>query len=154
MDINVFLKKYNLAYHFTNKIEGTALFFARSISNIPQYITHTMLDNGIVYKDNILVTIVILDNPFGVASLFKEKLADGLRTFEITMGYMEVIDLSEILKTAGIDEKTIFYGVEDIVTDNPAWKIFSIMKKMSPSFVQFHELSPDKIHGVVTRVEM
>ncbi len=154
MDINVFLKKYNLAYNSTNKIEGTALFFARSISNIPQYITHTMLDNGIVYKDNILVTIVILDNPFGVSSLFKEKLADGLRTFEITMGYMEVIDLSEILKTAGIDEKTIFYGVEDIVTDNPAWKIFSIMKKMSPSFVQFHELSPDKIHGVVTRVEM
>ena len=154
MNIKDFLEKYNRIYDSTSKIDGTALFFAREVNSIPQYIVHTMFDNGIIYIDNILVTIVIRDDPFGVANSFKEKLANGLKVFEINMGYMEVIDLAEILKAAGISEKTIFYGVEDIVTDNPAWKIFSIMKKVFPSFVQFHKLSPDKIHGVVTRVEM
>jgi KUP system potassium uptake protein len=149
-----FLEKYNQTYNSTNKIGGTALFFAREVDSIPQYITHTMFDNGIIYMDNILVTIVILDIPFGVTSSFKEELGKGLKVFEITMGYMEVIDVAEVLNAAGITEKTIFYGVEDIVTDNPAWKIFSVIKRISPSFVQFHKLSPDKIHGVVTRVEM
>lgn len=154
MDKKDFLEKYNQAYKSSNKIEGTALFFAREVNSIPQYITHTMFDNGIIYMDNILVTIVILETPFGVTSSFKEKLADGLKVFEITMGYMEVIDVAKVLKSAGIKEKTIFYGVEDIVTDNPAWKVFSVIKRIAPSFVQFHKLSPDKIHGVVTRVEM
>ncbi|WP_321419560.1 KUP/HAK/KT family potassium transporter [uncultured Methanomethylovorans sp.] len=149
-----FLEKYNQTYNSTNKIGGTALFFAREVDSIPQYITHTMFDNGIIYMENILVTIVILDIPFGVTSSFKEELAKGLKVFEITMGYMEVVDVAEVLNAAEITEKTIFYGVEDIVTDNPAWKIFSVIKRISPSFVQFHKLSPDKIHGVVTRVEM
>lgn len=154
MDKKDFLAKYNQAYKSSNKIEGTALFFAREVNSIPQYITHTMFDNGIIYMDNILVTIVILETPFGITSSFREKLADGLKVFEITMGYMEVIDVAKVLKSAGIKEKTIFYGVEDIVTDNPAWKVFSVIKRIAPSFVQFHKLSPDKIHGVVTRVEM
>ncbi len=149
-----FLERYDLTYASVTKINGTALFFAKEVSSIPQYIVHTMFDNGIIYMDNILVTIAIHDNPFGVESSFKEKLANGLKVFKINMGYMEVINLGQILKTAGINEKTIFYGVEDIVTDNPAWKVFSIMKKVSPSFVQFHKLSEDRVHGVVTRVEM
>ena len=60
----------------------------------------------------------------------------------------------DILKNKGIDEKTIFYGVEDIITDNVLWKIFSTIKKLSPSFVQFYDLPLDKVHGVVTRIEM
>jgi KUP system potassium uptake protein len=49
----------------------------------------------------------------------------GTKIIEIDMGYMEVIDVADILKSAGIKEKTIFYGVEDIVTNNPIWKVFS-----------------------------
>jgi KUP system potassium uptake protein len=70
------------------------------------------------------------------------------------MGYMEIIDVVKILKNKGIDEKTIFYGIEDIITDNLLWKIFSTIKKLSPSFVQFYDLPSDKLHGVITRIEM
>ncbi|MDO9098056.1 MAG: KUP/HAK/KT family potassium transporter [Candidatus Methanoperedens sp.] len=150
----VFLEEYNYVYKNMNKIKGTALFFAREIQKIPSYMAHTMFENNIIYEDNIIVSIVKLDAPFGVTSSFKDKLADGLRVFEIRMGYMEVIDVEEILKESGIDEKTIFYGLEDIVTDNIIWKIYSTTKKLTPAFVQFYKLPPHKLHGVLSRIEM
>lgn len=154
MDLDVFLGEYNRLYSSINKIKGTALFFARDITRIPPYIANTMFDNNIVYEDNIIVSMIKLDNPFGVASSFKETLADGLRIFEIRMGYMEMIDVEKILKESGIDEKTIFYGLEDIVTENIIWKIYSTIKKLTPAFVQFYKLPPHKLHGVLSRIEM
>jgi len=154
MDLDVFIEKYKNAYHSINKINGTALFFTRDVKKIPPYIPLIMFKNDIMYKDNIFISITISDEPFGVKSHFKEKLVNNLRVFEIKMGYMEVIDVVKILKDKGIDEKTIFYGIEDIITDNIIWKIFSTIKKLSPSFVQFYDLPSDKLHGVITRIEM
>ncbi len=154
MDLDVFLGEYNKLYSSINKIKGTALFFARDITRIPPYIANTMFENNIVYEDNIIVSMIKLDNPFGVASSFKETLAEGLRIFEIRMGYMEVVDVEKLLKESGIDEKTIFYGLEDIVTENIIWKFYSTIKKLTPPFVQFYKLPPHKLHGVLSRIEM
>ncbi|MCZ7381545.1 MAG: KUP/HAK/KT family potassium transporter [Candidatus Methanoperedens sp.] len=154
MDLDVFLGEYNRLYSSINKIKGTALFFARDITRIPPYIANTMFENNIVYEDNIIVSMIKLENPFGVGSSFKEKLADGLRIFEIRMGYMEVVDVEKLLKESGIDEKTIFYGLEDIVTENIIWKFYSTIKKLTPPFVQFYKLPPHKLHGVLSRIEM
>jgi KUP system potassium uptake protein len=67
---------------------------------------------------------------------------------------MEMFDVEEILRDAGIEEKVIFYGLEDIGTRSIVWKIFSLIKKLNPTFVQFYRLPSHKLHGVVTRVEM
>jgi hypothetical protein len=72
----------------------------------------------------------------------------------VTAGYMEIVNVVGLLKERAIDEKTIFYGVENIVSDIPLWKLYGIIKKVSPPFVQFYALPPEKIHGVVTRVVM
>ncbi|MEW6410156.1 MAG: KUP/HAK/KT family potassium transporter [Nitrospirota bacterium] len=154
MDLNVFLERYIHIYKGMNKIRGTALFFIRDIKKIPPYIVRTMFINNIIYEDTIVVSMVIRPDPFGVTGFFKEDLADGLRTFEIQMGYMEVVDVEEILREAGIDEKAIFYGLEDIVARNIIWKIFSIFKRLTPAFVQFYKLPSHKLHGVITRVEI
>jgi KUP system potassium uptake protein len=113
-----------------------------------------MFENSIVYEDNVIVSIFIRDVPSGVSSSFKARLADGLRVFEIRMGYMEVVDVIKLVREAGIRERTIFYGIEDIVTCNPVWQVFAVIKKLSPSFVQFYKLPQNEIHGVITRVEM
>jgi KUP system potassium uptake protein len=73
---------------------------------------------------------------------------------EIQMGYMEIPDVEDILRDAGIHEKTIFYGVEDITATNIIWQVFSVMKKLTPNIVQFFRLPANKLHGVVARVEM
>jgi KUP system potassium uptake protein len=154
LPLDVFLLSYNQVYQAVNKIKGTALFFAKDAREMPPYIVHTMFKNNIVYEDNIIVSIVRREDPFGITGFFTQDLAPGLRTFEIQMGYMEVPDVEEILREAGISEKTIFYGVEDIQATNIIWQIFSLIKKMTPNIVQFFKLPPNKLHGVVTRVEM
>jgi len=154
MGLDVFLKEYNELYQNMPKIRGTALFFARDVKRMPPYIENTMFKNNIIYEDNIIVSLIKTENPFGISGSFKNQLADGLRVFEIYMGYMEVIDVESILKENGIDEKTIFYGLEDIVSDNVIWRIYSAIKRLTPAFVQFYKLPPHKLHGVLSRIEM
>ncbi len=154
LDLEIFLHSYNEVYQNLSRIKGTGLFFARSYKKIPAYIVHTMFMNNIIYEDNVIVSITTIDKPFGVRSFFREQLAQGLRTFEIQMGYMEIVDIEKLLKGAGINEKSIFYGLEEISTRNIFWKIFSMMKRLAPPFVQFQDLPPNKLHGVITRIEM
>jgi KUP system potassium uptake protein len=113
-----------------------------------------MFDNDILYQDNAFITIKRSGEAFGVSASFKEEMAPGLRVFEIRSGYMEIVAVESLLRKFKINEKSIFYGIEDIVTRNPAWKIYSLIKRLTPSFVQFHKLPPHKLHGVVFRVEI
>ncbi len=154
LDKKEFLTRFEWAYKNMSRITGTALFFARGIEKVPPYIVNTMFLNNILYEDNIIVSIIRRDDPFGVTGYFKDLHVDGLRIFEIQVGYMEMFDVEEILRDAGIEEKVIFYGLEDIDTRSIVWKIFSLIKKLNPTFVQFYRLPSHKLHGVVTRVEM
>jgi KUP system potassium uptake protein len=154
LPIDVFLPSYRQIYKGVNRINGTALFFAKDAAEMPPYIVHTMFKNNIVYEDNIIVSLVKREDPFGATGYFKQELAPGLRVFEIQTGYMEIPDVEEILREAGIEEKTIFYGVEDISPSNIIWQLFSIIKRLTPNIVQFYKLPYNKLHGVVTRVEI
>jgi KUP system potassium uptake protein len=136
------------------KIRGTALFFLRDVERIPPYIVKTLFTHDIIYEDNILVSVKVKDSPFGVAGRLMKDLAPGLRLYEINSGYMEVISVEKLMKSAGIDEKTIFYGLEDIASKNILWKIFSLIKRINPTFIQFHKPPVRKLYGVVTRIEL
>jgi KUP system potassium uptake protein len=154
LPLETFLLSYTQLYQGLSKISGTALFFAKDALSVPPYIVHTMFKNNIIYEDNIIVSIVRRVDPYGVTGFFKDEIAPGLRAFEIQMGYLEVVDVEEVLKEAGINEKTIFYGVEEIHTENVFWHVFSGIKKLTPNIVQFYDLPQNKLHGVVTRVEL
>jgi KUP system potassium uptake protein len=154
MGLEDFLLKFNRVYATTEKIQGTVLFLLKDIREIPFYITQTMFYHGILYEDNIFLSIIKRDDPYGIAGFQKEDLAPGLRVFEIQMGYMEVIDVEEILREAGIEERVVFYGLEDISTRNFFWKAFAAMKRLTPTFIQFYKFSPKRLHGIMTKIEM
>lgn len=149
-----FLDQYETMYATAEKISGSALFFVRDIRAIHPYVVQTLLKNNIVYEDNILVSVITRDDPFGVIGFFKGNLAPGLRIFEIHMGYMEMLDVEKILSSAGIEAKVMFYGLEEIVAKNALWKVFAFIKKISPNFVQFYRLPTQKLHGILTTIEM
>ncbi|HSQ93856.1 MAG TPA: KUP/HAK/KT family potassium transporter [Methanoregula sp.] len=149
-----FLPRYRESYASLSKIRGTALFFVADVQNLSPYIGQVFFQNEILYENNILVRIRITEKPFGVETHLEPDIADGLQFFTVKAGYMEVIDIVSLLESRGIDEKTIFYGIENVITDKPFWKIYSIIKKVSPPFVQFYTLPPEKMHGVVMRVMM
>ncbi|MEW6419950.1 MAG: KUP/HAK/KT family potassium transporter [Nitrospirota bacterium] len=152
MPLDEFLHKFTRVHATTERIKGTALFLLRDIKEIPFYITQTMFFHGALYEDNIFVSIIKRNDPFAVVGYFKEDLAEGLRVFEIQVGYMEVIDVEEILREAGVEERVVFYGLEDIATENLIWKVFALIKRVTPTFIQFYKFPAKKLHGVFTKV--
>ncbi len=152
MPLEEFLIKFNKVYPTNPKVNGTALFLLKDVNQIPPYIIETMFYHGIVYEDNIFVVIIKRDDPYGATGYFKEELATGLRVFEIQAGYMEVFDVEEILRENGIEERAIFYGIEDISSENPIWKTFSLIKRVTPTFINFYRFPFKKLHGVITEV--
>lgn len=154
LDLETFQLSYEQIYARGINIPGTALFFIKEISVIPPYLVHNVISSNIIYERNILVSILRTDEPFGVKQKMTEGIGAGLDVFEIRAGYMEVIDMEKLLQKNGIREKVIFYGIEDIVTRNPVWRVFSVIKKLTPNFVQFYKLPASKLQGSVTRVEM
>ncbi|MBF0336327.1 MAG: KUP/HAK/KT family potassium transporter [Nitrospirae bacterium] len=154
MPLRNFLPTYVEFFKRFSKIQGTGLFFARDMNMVPPYIVRTMFADNIIYEDNLIVSMEKIDEPFGVKAYTGSSITDGLRTFVIEMGYMEVVDVERLLLTNGIDIKTIFYGQEDIATNNFIWKIFSLIKKLTPSYVQFYKLPSHKLRGVIYRIDM
>jgi KUP system potassium uptake protein len=149
-----FLPRYQQSYASCPKIRGTALYFIGDVKNLSPYLSQVFFQNEILYENNILVSIKVTEKPFGISTKFDSGIAPGLHFFTVTHGYMEIVNVVGLLKERGIDEKTIFYGIENIVSDKLIWKLYGIIKKNSPPFVQFYTLPPEKIHGVVTRVMM
>ncbi len=148
-----FLEKYLFLISKVNKISGTALFFTMGVHKIPPYIVNTMFVNNIVYTDNVFVSINKTNEPHDVSWEIAE-IAEGLRHLKINAGYMEILNLQSIFKKVRINEKAIFYGIEDIESRNPLWILFAKIKKLAPSFMQFYKLPAHKVHGVTTLVEM
>lgn len=149
-----FIPRYLDMYATRCKIKGSALYFTSDITKVSPYIGQIFFKNEIMYEQNILVSIRMKHYPFGVKTTFYEECAPGLSGFLIETGYMEVLDIEGLIRERGIEEKTIFYGMENIISDRMVWKIFGVMKKASPPFVQFYSLPPEKIHGVITRILM
>jgi len=147
-----FLHKFKRVYPRTEKIKGTALFLIKDVNEIPFYVTQTMFFHAILYQENIFLSIIKRDDPFGIIGFFREDLAEGLRVFEVQMGYMEVIDVEELMREANIEDRVVFYGIEDILTKNVIWKIFSLIKKVTPTFIKFYNFPSRKLHGVITEV--
>jgi len=154
MSLEEFLHKFTRVYATNAKIKGTALFLIKDVKDIPFYVTQTMFYHGVIYDANIFVSIIKREDPFGVTGFFKEDLAKGLKVFEVQMGYLEMIDVEEILREEGIEERVVFYGLEDISAQNIIWKMFALIKRITPTFMQFYNFPPKKLHGVFTKVSM
>jgi KUP system potassium uptake protein len=154
LDFDIFETAYSQIYAKGKNIPGTGLFFVKEWKVVPPYLIHCIIRSNIIYERNVFISIIRTDEPFGVETRLKRGLSVGLDAFEITAGYMEFFDIEVLLKEHGIEEKVIFYGIEDIKTENPLWKLFGTIKRQTPNFVQFNNLPAAKLQGVVTRVEM
>jgi KUP system potassium uptake protein len=147
-----FVHKFTRFYAKNPKIPGQALYFIRDIEHFPPYVIENIFFHGILYEENIFVSLIRKNEPYGITTGYLEELCPGAKTLEIAYGYMEILRVEDILRELGIDERVVFYGLEDIETKHPIWKVYAFIKQMSPHFVKFLDLPPLKLHGVLTRM--
>lgn len=152
--LDIFVESFRQIYETGNFIKGEAIFFTKNVNLVSPYILHCMFRTGIIYEKNILVSVETSDKPFGVSLESFEKVTDGLYTAVITYGYMESPELPKLFRQWGFSEKAIFYGAEEIKTSKLFLKIFAIMKRIAPNWISFFEFPYNKLHGVVTRIEI
>ncbi|NWF89693.1 MAG: KUP/HAK/KT family potassium transporter [Ignavibacteriaceae bacterium] len=153
LSMDIFLESYNQIYQLGNNIKGTALYLTKSLEKVPPYVVHCMLRTNIIYEENIFVSISTSDYPYGISVTSVNDIAPGLKGLIVNCGYMEFLDIPTILKNAGISEKVIFYGIEEITTKRFFLRIYAFLKKITPHFVAFYKLNYRKLHGVATRIE-
>ena len=153
LSIDIFLESYNQIYSLGNNIKGTALFLTKNLEKVPPYAVHCMLRTNIIYEENIFISISTSDYPYGINVTKVEEIAPGLKGLIISCGYMEYLNIPSILKNAEINEKVIFYGIEEITTRRPFLRLYAFLKKITPHFVAFYKLNYRKLHGVATRIE-
>jgi len=154
LPIDTFITSFDQLYSKGNILPGTALFFTKSLDMIPPYMVHCTISSNIIYEHNILISIATMDKPFGTQKLFEPEITEGLSGLEIQIGYLEKVDVMKILKELQIDPKVMFYGVDDVHTRKATLKIFALIKRITPNFVQFLDLPYQKLHGVITRIEI
>lgn len=154
LPVDTYIESFNQLYETGKVLPGTALFFTKDLHMIPPYMVHSTIRGNIIYEQNILISIATMDKPFGVQKLFVPEITEGLSGLEIQVGYMEKLDITSILKEVDIDSKVMFYGADDIQAKKPWLKIFAFIKRVSSNFVQFLELPYQKLHGVITRIEI
>ena len=118
LDMDTFLISYEQIYA-KGHIAGTGLFFVKEWAVVPPYLVHCTIRSNIVYSRNVLISIFRTDDPYGLETSLQAGLGTGLDAFNVRAGYMEMFDVERLLKENGIDEKVVFYGVEDIATSNP-----------------------------------
>lgn len=154
LPLDTYLVSYEQLYQKGKLLPGKALFFTKSLDSIPPYMVHSTLRGNILYEENILLSVVTVDVPFGVDKLYEPNIAQGLAGLEIQVGYMEKLDVSGVLSEFKIDPKVMFYGVDDIKAKSFILKTFAFIKRVTPNFVQFLDLPYYKLHGVMTRIEI
>ena len=152
--IEKFVTSFKTNYEELPRINGTALYLIRDENNISSFVVQSMFTNKIIYEDNILVHIKRKDGPWGISYGFKADYAPGLRLFEVNIGYMELTDLKTIFELAGIVKNAIFYGIEEVETNNFFWKFYAFVKQIFPRSVRYYNLPTEELHGVIIRVNI
>lgn len=154
VDLETFKESFNQIYETGNYVSGEALFFTKNVNMVSPYILHCMFRTGIMYEKNVLVSVENTDQPYGITLERYEEVSKGLFLATIYYGYMEVPDLPKLFKQWGFNEKAIFYGAEEIKTEKLFLKSFILLKKIAPNWISYFDFPYNKLHGVVTRIEI
>ena len=152
--LDVFVESFKQIYETGNFVKGEALFFTKNVNVVSPYILHCMFRTGIMYEKNVLVSVENTDLPYGIQLDKYEEVSPGLWVARILYGYMEVPNLPQLFKEWNFNEKAIFYGAEEIKTNKFFLKFFVVLKKIAPNWISYFDFPYNRLHGVVTRIEI
>jgi KUP system potassium uptake protein len=150
-----FIQNYESIYLNQNKIKGTAVFMLKDINMISPYIIKTIFDFKILYEKTTFLSIEITNNPYDFEYNYipiKEDKTNSLGFIKVKVGYLKILDLNEIFKSLNLEPTVLFYGQENIITNKLFIKIYSFIRKISPTIVDFYNFPLPKTIGIVSNI--
>ena len=147
------------------RIPGTAVFMHRNPDVIPASLLHSLKHYKSLHERVILLTIVSEEvSHVSDAERFRiEDLGQGIQRFTARYGYMEDIDVPELLEHAGVPpmETTYFLGRETLIVTGRRsgmmqWraKLFASMMRNAESAARFFHLPPNRVVELGAQIEL
>lgn len=150
-----FINKYKDFYKREPKVNGIAVFALRDINMISPYIIRTIFDFKIIYQKSVFLSLKITDFPYGKEYSYRDLDEDEtLGIIEVKAGYLEIIDINDILNRLNIDPTIVFYGQENISTNSIIMKVYSFLRKVSPGIIDFYNFPLTKTIGITTNIHL
>jgi KUP system potassium uptake protein len=142
------------AYQGSARLPGRACWAVRSLDQVPPYLLLAVLQNRILYQDNVLCHVEQSSLPYGITAEEQPGPCNGLTIFKVIVGYKEVLDLSEVFRVHGYQFNAVFYGAEDIQSHSLKWRLFGLIKRMTSSWALFYRLPKESSHGVIVQMSL
>jgi KUP system potassium uptake protein len=150
-----FIQDYKTLYSQEPKIKGEAIFMLRDINLISPYIINTIFDLRIIYEKIIFLSIKNSSLPYGIKdNLLEINKETQIYLLEVEVGYLEVLNIQDILSKYNLKPVVIFYGQENIVTSSLSMKIYSFLRKVAPTIVDFYNFPISKTIGINTNITL
>jgi KUP system potassium uptake protein len=153
----------------SKRVKGTAIYMAGNPTGTPLALLHNLKHNKVLHQRIVLLTIAVEEVPrVGEEHRVKtETLADGIYRISARYGFMEEIDVPQLLKLASTDalkikavESTFFLSRETILHSRGrnmarwrAW-LFALMSRNAQPATEFFKLPPNRVVELGMHVEI
>jgi KUP system potassium uptake protein len=143
------------------RVPGTAVFMHRNPDAIPSSLLHSLKHYKVLHERVILLTLLTEDDAYISGERFSEtELGHGITRVAARYGYMEDIDVPQLLAFLDPMETTYFLGRESlVVTDRPSgmatWreKIFAGMMRNAAGAASYFRLPPNRVVELGAQIE-
>ena len=151
------------------RVKGTAIYMAGNPNGTPLALLHNLKHNKVLHQRIVLLTIIVEEVPrVGDDARAKiETLAEGVYRITARYGFMEEIDVPQLLKLASNEElklkaveSTFFLSRETILPSNrrsmARWRtwLFAFMSRNAQPATEFFKLPPNRVVELGMHVEM
>lgn len=153
------------------RVQGTAIYMARSLHGVPQVLLHNLEHNRVIHDKVIVLTLVTKDEPY-VDEDYRVKIrafGDGGNFFRVKLyfGFQEEQDVRRALQLCrheglDIDPKTVsfFIGSERLSFRHknpmPNWQrsLFLFLTHNSSSAIEYFKVPVDRVIELGIRIEL
>jgi len=152
-----------------HRVEGTGVFLTPSNEGTPSSLLHNLKHNHVLHERNLLLTIVVEDNPTVTQDkrLLIESLGNEFFWLKVCYGFMETPDIPaalELCSSQGLSidlTSTSFFISRALIISSPnpgmaLWreKLFKVLSKNAMNAADYYQIPANRVVEMGTKIEI
>ena len=153
------------------RVPGMAIFMSRYLEGAPPALVSNLKHNHVIHETVLLVSVVVLDQPFVRQDARSElsSLGMGFHRILLRFGYMETPDVPTALGQTRLDGRHLnvrkasyFLGRETLRTNPSLWsgmahwreRLFVFLARNAADATGYYRIPPDRVVELGAQVEI